>query len=95
MHVTFDGTRGTLRRGKITVGPPGRVTASENQINVFLSGSLAAGMPLCLTVWSESESITVHTALWSADFNIVGTAEVVGQVSELPRVNASNASDSG
>jgi hypothetical protein len=77
LHVILTGTGGTLSRGNITVGPPGRVTASENQVNVFLKAPLAPGMPLCFTVWSESESITVHTALWSSDFNVVGHAEAI------------------
>lgn len=77
LHVIFTGTRGTLNRGNITVGPPGRITASDNQLNVFLNAPLAPGMPLCFTVWSESESITVHTALWSSNFNVVGKAEAI------------------
>jgi hypothetical protein len=77
LHVIFNGTHGTLNGGTITVGPPGRVRANDNEVNVFLNAPLAPGMPLCFTVWSDSEAITVHTALWSLDFNEVGTAEAV------------------
>jgi hypothetical protein len=77
LHVIFTGTRGTLSGGIITVGPPGRITATDNQINVFLDAPLAPEMPLCFTVSSEAEPITVHIALWSSDFNVVGTAEAV------------------
>ena len=79
LHVILNGTGGNLRGGTITVGPPGRITATENQINVFLNAPLAPGMPLCFTVWSDSEQITVSTALWSADFSVVGTAEPMPQ----------------
>jgi hypothetical protein len=65
LHVILTGTNGTLGRATITVGPPGRITAADNQINVFLNAPLAPGMPLCFNVWSESEPITVHMALWS------------------------------
>ena len=77
LHVIFSGTLGTLSRGTITVGPPGRVTTSDNQITVYLNAPLAPGMPLCFTVWSESKSIDVHTALWSSDFNVVGKAQAI------------------
>jgi hypothetical protein len=77
LHVIFTGTRGTLGRGAITVGPPGRITAADNQINVFLNAPLAPAMPLCFTVWSESEPITVHMPLWSWNFNVVGNAEEI------------------
>jgi len=77
LHVIFTGTRGTLSRGNITVGPPGRITAADNQVTVFLKAPLASGMPLCFTAWSESEPVTVHTALWSSDFNVVGKAEAM------------------
>src|SRR5690349_13807670 len=75
LHVIFSGTRGSLNRGRITVGPPGLVTASGNQVNIFLQAPLAPGMPLCFTVRSESDPITVHTALWSTDYNVVAKAE--------------------
>jgi hypothetical protein len=32
-----------------------------------------------LLVWSESEPITVHTPLWSSDFNVIGRAEMIRQ----------------
>jgi hypothetical protein len=77
LHVIFSGTQGTLSGGTITVGPPGRITATDNQISVFLNAQLAPGMPLCFTVWSESEPINISNALWSSDFNVVGTAEEI------------------
>lgn len=77
LHVIFTGARGPLSGGIISVGPPGRITASENQINVLLNAPLAPGMPLCFRVWSESEPIAVHTAVWSSNFNVVGKAEAV------------------
>jgi hypothetical protein len=77
LHVIFSGTQGTLTNGTITVGSPGRLTVSDNQVNIFLKGALAPGMMLCFRVTSESEPITVHTALWSMNYNIVGTAEVI------------------
>jgi hypothetical protein len=77
LHVIFSGTGGTLGRGTITVGPPGRVTAADNQITVYLNAPLAPGMPLCFTVWSDSEPITIHTALWSWNFNVVGRAQPI------------------
>jgi hypothetical protein len=77
LHVIFSGSGGSLSRGAITVGPPGRITANDIQINVFLNAPLAPGMPLCFKVWSESEPITIHTALWSLDFNVVGMAEAI------------------
>jgi hypothetical protein len=77
LHVTFNGTGGTLTDGIITVGPPGRITANSNQINVLLNGPLAPGMPLCFTVAGESQPISIHSALWSRSYNIIGKAETV------------------
>jgi hypothetical protein len=50
LHVIFTGTRGALSGGTITVGPPGRINAADNQISLFLDAPLASGMPLCFTV---------------------------------------------
>ena len=50
LHVIFTGTRGALSSGTITVGPPGRINAADNQISLFLDAPLASGMPLCFTV---------------------------------------------
>jgi hypothetical protein len=77
LHVIFTGTRGTLSGGAITVGPPGRITAADNQISILLNAPLAPGMPLCVIVWGESEPIAIHTALWSSNFNVVGKAETI------------------
>jgi hypothetical protein len=84
LHVIFTGTNGTLRRGKLTVGPPGRITASGNQLTIYLKGNLAPEAFLCFEVSSRSEQITVNTALWSADYNVVGRAEQLSQAVEQP-----------
>jgi hypothetical protein len=68
---------GTLTDGVITVGPPGRITANGNQINIFLNALLAPGMPLCFTVVGDSQPISIHSALWSGCYNIIGHAETL------------------
>jgi hypothetical protein len=87
LHVIFDGTQGTLRRARLTAGPPGRIKATDNQLNVFLDAPLAPGAPLCFTVWSRSQPIIISIALWSADFNVVGRAEQIAH-SNLTPANA-------
>jgi hypothetical protein len=83
LHVTFTGRRGALGEGTITVGPPGRVKATDNQVNVFLKAPLAPGMPFCFKVSSESEAIFIHTALWSSNFKVVGPADIIQSSAEL------------
>src|SRR5260370_8252301 len=60
LHVIFTGG-GRLRGGRITVGPPGRITTVDNQLNVFLNDVLAPGMVLCLTV-SSAHPLHQHAA---------------------------------
>ena len=77
LHMIFNGAGGTLSRGAITVGPPGRITITDNQITFHLNGALPPGMPLCVKVWSESEPISVETVFWSWNDAVVGRAEVI------------------
>jgi hypothetical protein len=78
LHVIFTGAFGTLSRGEITVGPPARILATGNQITILLKGAkLAPGMPLCFTVWTESEPIIAQAAFWSLDDNVIGAAEAL------------------
>jgi hypothetical protein len=77
LHMIFNGAGGTLSRGAITVGPPGRITITDNQITFHLNGSLPPGMPLCVKIWSESEPISVETVFWSWNDAVVGRAEVI------------------
>jgi len=75
LHVIFIGTQMDAERWDDHAGPPGLVTATDNQVNIILSAPLAPGMPVCFTVWSESESIATHAALWSSDFKCGETGE--------------------
>ena len=86
LHVMFDGTKGTLRDAHLTVGPIGRINATDNQLNIFLDASLAPGGLLCFTVSSEVQPITISMALWSANFNVVGPAEQIAHQPVSPTV---------
>ena len=77
LHVIFADSRGTISEGQLTVGPPGRIQTTENQLNVFLDAPLAPGSPLCFTVGSEAQPINVYIALWTTDFNVAGRAEQI------------------
>jgi hypothetical protein len=73
LHVIVAGN-GNWNGGEISVGPPGHITIAENTLTVHLAAPLAPGMPLCFTV-DGAEPLAIHSAWWSADDAIVGTAE--------------------
>lgn len=59
-------------------GRPSRPHHGQRQLDQrFFECAARARDPFCFRVWSESESICVHTALWSWNFNVTGKAEAM------------------